>query len=172
MNNKYSRSMRIIHWAMVALLLSMVAAGLTMVRSLEPWQLTLLTAHKGFGVLAAVLVVVRLVNRMFHKVPDLPQNMPQAQKLVAHASHIVMYILMLLLPVSGFLMQYFAGRPIDVFGLFRLPAAVEVAIKPFALFRELHGIFALLLVAVVCLHAAGALYHHWIKKDDVLKRML
>jgi cytochrome b561 len=69
-------------------------------------------------------------------------------------------------------MQYFAGRPIDVFGWFRLPSALTVNIENYAIFRELHGWLAIALMALVALHVAAALHHHFIRKDTVLKSML
>ncbi len=126
MNNtqQFSLSMRLFHWAMAALVISMLAAGLLMVRSLEPWQLSLLTVHKAFGVVAAVLVIARLVNRLFHQIPPLPGDLSSLQTFVAKASHWLLYLLLFAIPLSGYLMQYFAGWPIDVFGWFRLPAAL------------------------------------------------
>lgn len=79
---------------------------------------------------------------------------------------------MFAMPLSGYAMQYFATRPVEVFGWFRLPAALEVNIGMYSLFRELHSLLALSLLALIVLHAAGALHHHFIRKDKVLKTML
>lgn len=170
--NRFPLSMRLFHWGMVALVLSMLAAGLLMVRSLEPWQLPLMTAHKAFGVLALLLVLARLVNRFLHHLPPLPNNLSGLQKIVAKASHWVLYFLLLAMPVSGYLMQYHAGRPIDVFGWFRLPAALQVDIQTYAVLRELHFWFAGALIVMIVLHAGAALHHHFVRKDNVLKSML
>ncbi|MGM7447794.1 cytochrome b561 [Idiomarina loihiensis] len=174
MNNtqQFPLSMRLFHWAMAALVISMLAAGLLMVRSLEPWQLSILTVHKAFGVVAAALVMARLVNRLFHQVPPLPGDLSSLQTFVAKASHWLLYLLLFAMPISGYLMQYFAGRPIDVFGWFRLPSALTVNIENYAIFRELHGWLAIALMALVALHVAAALHHHFIRKDTVLKSML
>ena len=169
---QFSLSMRLFHWAMAALIISMLAAGLLMVRSLEPWQLTILTVHKAFGVVAALLVIARLVNRFFHQIPALPNDLSNLQKFVAKASHWLLYLLLFAMPISGYLMQYFAARPIEVFGWFRLPAALNVDIQTYAVFRELHGWLAVALIALVALHVAAALHHHFIRKDNVLKSML
>jgi len=171
-SHKFSLSMRLFHWAMAALVISMLAAGLLMVRSLEPWQLSILTVHKAFGVVAAVLVLARLVNRLCHQIPALPGDLSRLQKFVAKASHWLLYLLLFAMPISGYLMQYVAGRPIDVFGWFRLPAALTVDIENYAVFRELHGWLAIALLALVVLHVAAALHHHFIRKDKVLKSML
>lgn len=171
-SDRFSLSMRLFHWGMAALVLSMVAAGLLMVTSLQTWQLTLLNIHKAFGVVAILLVTARLINRLQHKLPALPDELADWQKTVAKASHWLLYILLFAMPVSGYLMQYFAGRPVDVFGWFRLPAALQVDIYNYALFRELHGWLALALIGMIVLHIGAALHHHFIRKDNVLKSML
>ena len=170
--HKFSVSMRLFHWGVAALVMSMLAAGLLMVRSLEPWQLSILTVHKAFGIVAALLVLARLVNRLFHQVPALPDDLSSLQKLIAKASHWLLYLLLFAMPISGYLMQYSAGRPIDVFGWFRLPAALNVDIENYAVFRELHGWLAIALMALVVLHVAAAFHHHFIRKDKVLRSML
>jgi cytochrome b561 len=170
--HRFSLSMRLLHWGMAALVVSMLAAGLLMVRSLEPWQLTILNTHKAFGVLAALLVSVRLINRLFHQTPALPGDLSSVQQKVAKASHWLLYTLLFAMPVSGYLMQYHAGRPVDLFGWLRLPAALNVDIKTYAIFRELHAWLAIALICLILLHIAAAAHHHFIRKDNVLKSML
>jgi cytochrome b561 len=164
--------MRLFHWGMAALMLAMLTAGLLMVQSLDPWQLTVLSLHKAFGLLALVLVSLRLINRLRQQLPALPDSLPAIQKAIARASHYLLYGLMFAMPLSGYAMQYFAARPVEVFGWFRLPAALEVNIGLYSLFRELHSLLALSFLALIVLHAAGALHHHLIRKDKVLKTML
>ncbi|KKO44468.1 cytochrome B561 [Arsukibacterium ikkense] len=171
-SDRFSLSMRLLHWGMAALVISMLAAGLLMIKSLEPWQLTIMTIHKASGVLAFVLVAVRLINRLRHQLPALPNELSHWQTTVAKASHWLLYGLLFAMPVSGYLMQYFAGRPIEVFGWFRLPAALQVDIQNYALFRELHGWLAFALIGLIALHIGAALHHHFIRKDNVLKSML
>ena len=169
---RFSLSMRLFHWGMAALIFAMLTAGLLMVASLDGWQLTVLTAHKVFGVIAALLVSARLINRLRQPIPALPDDLSHWQKMSARVSHWLLYGLLFAMPVSGYLMQYFAARPIDVFGWFRLPAALNVDIYYYALFRELHFVLAIALVGLVALHIGAALHHHIIRKDTVLKSML
>ncbi|HAW92821.1 MULTISPECIES: cytochrome b [unclassified Arsukibacterium] len=171
-SDRFSLSMRLFHWGMAALVVSMLAAGLLMVTSLQPWQYTLLNAHKAFGVIAIILVMARLINRLRHKLPALPSELSDGQKWVAKASHWLLYGLLFAMPLSGYLMQYFAGRPVAVFDWFRLPAALQVDIYNYALFRELHGWLAIALIGVIALHVGAALHHHFVRKDNVLKSML
>ncbi len=175
MNNhplKFSLSMRIMHWAMALLIVAMLAAGLSMVGSLDPWQFTLLNLHKSFGIFVFILVLIRLALRLKSRLPELPKALPSWQKLAARSTHSLLYLMMLLMPLSGYLMQYFAGRPINVFDWFYLPASIEVDIQAFAFFRELHGYSALALILLIIIHVAAALHHHFIRKDSVLRSMM
>lgn len=168
---RFTLSMRLLHWAMALLIIAMLAAGLVMVRSLEPWQYELLWLHKSFGIAAALLVLVRLLVRWRSIVPALPSDLPYWQRRAAKASHWLLYTLMVLMPLSGLLMQYFAARPVSVFDVVRLPAALTVDIELFSLFRELHGWAAGVFIGLVIMHIAAALYHHYYRRDDVLRSM-
>ena len=170
--NRFPLSMRLLHWAMAALIVSMLLAGFTMIRSLEPWHLTILNAHKGFGSIAFLLVLGRVFVRVKSTVPTLPKTLSTLQRNIATASHYVLYGLMITMPASGYLMQYFAARPVDVFGHFFLPASLTADIERYALFREIHGYVASAFVIVILIHVAAALHHHFIRKDSVLKSML
>lgn len=165
-------SIRLLHWAMAALLVSMLCAGAIMVDSLATWQPYLLQLHKAFGVIALLLVCVRLLVRLTSTLPSLPSSLGSMQKKAATLSHYVLYGLMFALPLTGLLMQYNAARPIDVFGLFTLPVALTANIESFALYRISHQYLALALVLVVGVHITAALHHHFVRKDNVLKSML
>ncbi|WP_252095356.1 cytochrome b [Pseudoalteromonas sp. SCSIO 43201] len=169
---RYTFTMRLLHWSMAVLILSMVCAGLAMVSSLEPWQLSLLGLHKSFGVLALILLILRFIVRVQSIAPALPSTMPVIQVKLAKFSHWLLYFLMLVIPVSGLLMQYFGARPIVVFDLLTMPAAMVANIEYFAVFREAHGFAVLLLLLVLVVHIGAACFHHFIRKDGVFKSML
>lgn len=171
-SHRFPLSMRILHWAMAAIVISMILGGLTMVRSLEPWQLTLLNGHKAFGLVAFILVLVRIAVRLTSKFPALPPSLPRWQQRAAIGSHYVLYGLMLAMPVTGYLMQYVAARPVEVFGMFTLPAALTADIQSYGLLREMHGYLALAFIVMMVLHVSAALHHHFVRKDSVLKSML
>jgi cytochrome b561 len=93
------------------------------------------------------------------------------QLLAASATHAALYLLLLVIPLTGLFMQYFAAKPISVYGLWSLPAALVSDIERFAILRELHGILTLLLMVLITLHIGAALYHQFVKKDQLLRRM-
>jgi len=168
----YSTPARIIHWAMALLIWSLLFAGLAMVQSLQAWQVELMAIHKSFGFLALLLVIVRLLVRLTNERPELPAELPSIQKRIAHLSHILLYIALFVMPISGYLMQNAAGRPIELFGWFALPSLIPVNLAAYGFFRELHAWVAWGLIALVLLHIAAALHHGLIRKDSVLKSML
>lgn len=174
MNNAtvYSLPARILHWAMALLILSLILAGLTMVQSLQVWQPTLMAIHKSFGLLALLLVTVRLLVRSISQPPRLPASLSVPQKRIAHLSHVLLYVAMFAMPISGLLMQGAAGRPVEIFGLITLPSVVPQNLELYALFRELHGLTAWGLIALVLLHIFAALHHGLIRRDSVLNSML
>ncbi len=139
-----------------------------MVRSLEPWQPTLLSMHKSFGIIAFIAVVFRVVVCLGSAVPSLPGDLPGAQRFIARLSHLLLYAAMIALPASDYLMQNAAGRPLTFFGQFALPTVLPINLDAYGLLREVHGVFALGLMALVLLHIAGALYHGWVRRDGVL----
>lgn len=167
----YPIAMRVVHWLMAALIFALLFVGLSMVSSLSTWQYTLLAWHKVAGLLAALAVLLRLAIRWQAKTPALPASMPKVQQLAAKLTHIAFYLLLLLMPVSGYLMQNAAGRPISVFGL-SFPQLIPTDLVWYGLFRELHAWCSLLLMLLIVLHITAALYHGLIKRDAVLSSML
>lgn len=168
---QFSRAARWLHWSMALILLSLLFAGLTMVRALEPWQLTLVQLHKSFGVLAFVLLLLRLFVRLRTQAPALPADLAAWQRVSARLSHIGLYACMLAMPVSGYLMQNAAGRPLEVFGVLTLPALLEVDLAVYGMLREVHGWVALAFIVLILVHVAAALQHGLIRRDGVLQTM-
>ncbi|MFY8350542.1 cytochrome b [Pseudoalteromonas sp. SSM20] len=171
-SSKHILSLRLLHWLMALMFASLIFAGLTMVQSLATWQPSLLMLHKSFGLLALLLFFVRLIIKLTNKqiLPEL--EIAPIQKRAAHLVHFLLYCLMLLIPVSGFLSQYFASKPISFFGLFKIGVSSETNIVLFSVFRESHSLLVGLFVVLILMHSGAALYHHFIAKDDTLKRML
>ena len=130
--------------------------------------------HKQLGVLVLSLVVLRLLWRFMNVAPDLPSFMPSWQKIAAHLNILVLYIVMFGFPVSGLIMSLLGGHDVDVFGLFTLKAFEKTpelsAIAANA--REVHGMLLWALIIFGSLHVLAAFYHHFVLKDNVLKRML
>lgn len=136
-----------------------------------PWRIGLITTHLGFGILLGATVVVRVLWRLAGR-DRLPPSAIGLQHLAATAVHLLLYCLLVVQVVLGFLFGWSSGKPLPFFNLFSIP--VPVAIDPS--FRhtlaELHSDVAWAIIVVVGLHAAAALMHHYVLRDGVLDRML
>lgn len=162
---------RLLHWLMAVLILAMLLIGIGMVASVSQRHDLLLRIHKPLGVAILLLAIVRLAVRWRHPPPPLPADLPALQKLAAHASHWLLYALMLALPLIGWAMLSAGGYPVMLSASLRLPAIFPVNAVAFAVLRHLHGWLAALLFITFLAHMAAALYHGLIRRDGVLSSM-
>lgn len=135
-------------------------------------RLKLFTLHKSIGVTAFALVLLRLAWRFYSPAPPLPAHMLTWQRRLAHVSHVLLYALLLVIPVVGWISSSASNLTVRWFFLFNLPDLVgpDPALAKSA--KELHMALAWTLLAVASLHAAAAFWHELIVKDGVLRRML
>jgi len=172
-NERYSLVARSIHWLTVLLVLTMVPAGLVMIRiSGGPLQNQLFDYHRSVGVVLMILTVIRLVYRLTHPPAPLPDEIPVWQQLAAKATHVFLYLFLLVNPFIGWVATSAYGAAISVFGLFTMPAIVAKDRALADQLFEVHLVLGLLFTAAVLLHIAAALYHGIIRRDGVLSRML
>jgi len=173
MNDRYTGTAIALHWLMAVLLAALFALGLYMADiPLSPWKLKLYSWHKWAGVTAFLLVLVRVVWRAAHRPPELPVSMSRLWRLAAHAGHGVLYLLMVAVPASGWLMGSAIGVPTVYFGVLQLPDLLEKNKELGDLLRDVHEWLSYLLAAAAVGHAAIAVKHHVVDKDNVLARML
>jgi len=161
---------RILHWTMAALILAMLFIGIAMVSSLTDYH-RLVAIHKPVGILILVLVAFRLVNRLLNPPPPLPNEMPFTLRFAAHASHWLLYGLMLALPLIGWGMLSAAGYPIALVGSFHLPPILPHNDALYSVLRQLHTVLAFLLFATFLAHIAAAMMHALIFRDGVFQSM-
>jgi cytochrome b561 len=172
---RYAAPARTFHWITAALVAVIIVVGLWIAYfrpEEEAFKLRLYNVHESLGVIVWVLTLMRLAYRWRHPPPPLPADTPAAIRVAAHATHVSLYVLLLTLPVIGFLATNAWGFPLSVFGVLPLPSPVgkdEELAKVLAL---LHRIGALSIIALIGGHIAGALYHTFIRKDALLRRML
>jgi cytochrome b561 len=135
-------------------------------------KLQALAWHKSFGITILMLAVVRLAWRLMNPTPDLTSETKPWERALARLSHVLLYALIFAMPLTGWMMSSARNFPVSWFHLFQLPDLVAPDKQTFALMRSLHGVLFDTLVGVALLHVAGALKHHFVDKNDVLKRML
>ena len=170
---KYTSTAIALHWLMALGLIGLFAFGLYMADlPLSPQKLQFYSWHKWAGVILFLLVFIRLAWRVVHRPPALPEHMGRGEQFVAHAGHGLIYLLMFAVPLSGWLMSSAKGIQTVLFGVLPIPDLLEKNKELGHLLQTLHWGLNMLLAAVVVGHAAAALKHHFIDKDDVLTRML
>ena len=163
-----------LHWVIAGLvLLVQVPAGIAMLR-VEPGMLqdTLFTLHKNVGLIVLALAVFRLGWRLAHPVPALPEDLSGLQARLARLTHALLYALLFLLPVSGFLFTAFGGFPVPLLLLVDLGPLLPASEPQAEIWKAVHHWAQWALYLVVTLHVLGALQHALVRRDGVLQRML
>ncbi|MDM0112726.1 cytochrome b [Variovorax sp. J22R133] len=161
------------HW-LVALLI-FVQFGLGWLAStwpLSPTKLNLFMWHKSTGMVVLVLVLARLAWRLMHPAPPLPAGMPAWERAAAHASHVLLYVLMIGIPVAGWVINSAAGIPFRIFRQVPLPAIVAADKHTADVAALVHLSLGIALALLLVVHVGAALRHHFIQRDNVLVRML
>lgn len=170
--NTYGIVAKTFHWLLFLMLTFSIIAGnflASMPKGAEKFQAA--GMHKSFGAIILMLILLRLIWRLINVTPKDPEGTPAIQNNMAHAMHLGLYVLMFLQPLSGIIMSQAAGFPVSFFGLFEFPVFLDKAPSLAEFFRGVHGTVWILLVLAVIGHAGAALYHNFIMKDEVLKRM-
>jgi len=163
--------LRTLHWLMAAMIVAMLFIGVGMVSTAAEIRTWLIDVHRPLGILILCLVAVRLLVRLMWPVPALPADLPTWQKLAAQASHVVLYVLMIALPLVGWTMLSAGGYPIVLFGAIHLPPLTTVDPALFAFLRRSHTLLAFVLFFTILMHAGAALFHAWVRGDDVFSSM-
>ncbi|MCO5092803.1 cytochrome b [Bosea sp. (in: a-proteobacteria)] len=167
----YDAVSRRLHWFMAALIALAFVLGLTIDAFPKDWKPVALETHKIAGIAALLLLIVRFGWRLTHRMPAQAES-PAVLALAARAGHAALYVLMLIVPVIGLIYAIRRGQGFD-FGLFSLPPLQapepRAVIRPL---RERHEWAAYALIALAGLHTLAALWHHFVRKDDTLQRML
>lgn len=166
----------VLHWLMALLLITLVVLGLYMAGlpdvGFDTRKIRLTLYHKELGLLALMLVGSRLLWRFGSALPSLVESLPDWQKVLARFVHLCFYGLMFALPLTGWLMSSAAAIPVSALGLFTLPDLVPHNDRLFQTFIEVHKWLGYALIACLLAHIAAALRHHFVLKDDTLRKML
>ncbi len=171
---RYGAVAKVTHWAMAALVAAQFVVAWVMPPiewGTEPefW----INLHLSLGVLLLLLIMFRLAWRLTHPAPPPPDGTPAWQRCSAGLTHATLYLLLLVQPITGWAASSVRGWPVTLFGLFELPKLLPKGTKLGFKAGDLHGdILSWVLLAVIGLHVAAALYHRFVKRDGVLQRML
>jgi len=173
MTPHYTATAKGLHWLMALLIFGLLALGFYMADlPLSPEKLQYFSWHKWAGVTVFLLVWLRLASRVTHRPPAYPLSMNGLQQLLAHAGHLALYVLMLVIPVSGWLMSSAKGVQTVWFGVLPLPDLLGRDKELGKQLAELHSALNIGLLVLIGIHAGAALLHHLVLQDDILRRML
>jgi cytochrome b561 len=169
----YSAPAKTLHWLSALAIICVVPLGIAMVNATPgPTQNQLYDLHRSFGALVLALSGARLLWRLYVPPPPLIGVMPAWQALAARTTHAALYVLLFLVPLLGWSGTSAFGAKIIVFGLFELPPIVSKDQELAGTLLGMHVYSALALCGILAVHAGAALHHHFVRKDETLRRML
>ena len=180
---RYGNVAMTLHWLIALAVIANICIGLyfsDLPRS-DPSKFMLVQLHKSIGLTVLLLSLARLVWRLMNPVPPLPRGMNKALRFLARATHVLLYVLIIAIPLSGWAMVSASplGLPTHYFGIFdwpNIPFFSDMALAQKKILRDnfdlIHVVLAWSAIALIPIHVAGALYHQFFRDDDVLKRML
>jgi cytochrome b561 len=171
---RYTRPAILLHWLIALLIVCGFCVGLYMTGlKFSPTKLSLYSYHKWIGVTVFTLAVLRLLWRLTHQPPPLPEDMPAWQRSAAGALHLLLYLLILIIPLTGWLYSSAAGVPTVPFGIaaLQLPDLLERNKETADSLRFLHMTLNYSMATLVAMHVLAALKHQFLDKDGLLSRM-
>ncbi len=169
----YTRSAIALHWLVALIILCSFPVGLYMVElPLSPQKLKIYSWHKWAGVTVFLLALVRVAWRLSHPAPTLPPTMPDWQRRAAQITHVLLYALIVVIPLTGWLMSSAKGFQTVYFGVLAIPDLLGKNKELGDALALVHRVLNYTLAALVVGHVSAAIKHHIVDRDDVLVRML
>ena len=168
----YTRTAVALHWAVAGLIMAGLFMGWTMTdMDISPLRVRVYNYHKWVGMTVLALALYRLCWRFLHRAPPLPA-MPRWQQWAAKLSHGLLYLLMLAVPLAGWIYSNATGYRVVYLGKLPLPNLVERDKELAAIWVQIHGKLAMVLAVLIGLHVLAALQHHFMARDNTMRRML
>ena len=173
-SSRYTTTAIVFHWVVAILVLMMIGLGLFMtdVPKGSPDRAFYFNLHKSIGVTTALLVIMRLGWRASNPPPSLPASMPGWEIQASKISHALLYMCLIVMPLSGFAATQFTKYGVNYFGLFKIPPMGSENKVVYDFLQGIHGVTATLLIVLVVIHVLAAFKHLLINRDNVFQRML
>lgn len=161
------------HWVIVVLIITQfVLISIEGNLPLGLQKLIWLARHKSVGITILGLAILRLIWRWLNPTPELPDTLKPYERVLAKVTHVGLYVLLFIMPLTGWMMSSARNFPVSWFNLVQLPDLVGPDRALYDTLHTTHAVLAWLLVGVAVLHVLAALKHHFVLKDDTLRRML
>jgi len=172
-SERYTPTAIALHWLIALLILATLPLGLYMSDlPLSPYKLKLYSWHKWIGITVLMLAILRVLWRSGHTPPRLSDLTPRWQRIISHTVHILLYVLLFAVPLSGWLMSSAKGVQTVWFGVVPLPDLVGKDKALGELLTEVHETLNYILIGLIVIHIAAAIKHHFIDRDATLRRIL
>ncbi len=170
---RYSTLQIAIHWLTAIIILGMIPVGLAMTR-IGPGPTTnlLYELHKSFGLIIIGIAVIRIGVRLAMGAPPVVTTIPPWQRIAARGTHLALYALIVLVPIIGWIATSTCCAPVNLFWTIPMTLPMDGGMEASKPIFLVHRIFAYTLAGILLLHAGAALHHHYVKKDDTLRKML
>jgi cytochrome b561 len=172
-NPAYTKTARVLHWITAGLILTMIPLGFVIANELGGnLQDPLYDLHRSIGMTLIPIVMLRLILRWIRPPLPLPADVPALQRRAADVTHAALYMLLLIQPLTGWVATSAYRAPLVVFGWFELPPIWPENRMFSEWLFSLHGLIGIAIAGLVIAHIGAALYHHFIRNDRVLMRMI
>jgi cytochrome b561 len=169
----YGSVAKFFHWTIFLLIAALLTIGFLMTgMPMGPDKFKIYGLHKSVGITLLLLVLLRLIWKLANITPLLPNSLTPLEKLAARSVHALLYVAIIAMPLSGWLMSSASGFSVSVFGWFTLPDLIGPDKALAGQLRDLHGWLGFVVIVLVLAHAGAALLHHFYYKDNILRRML
>ena len=172
MNQHYTSTAKLLHWGMAVVIAGLITLGFVMTdMPLSPEKLQYYSWHKWAGVSVFMLVWLRLAWRVAHPTPPPSAELSPLLKSISRIAHGLLYVLMIIIPLSGWLMSSAKGFQTVWFGVLPIPDLLSRDKELGDLLQEVHESLNTMLMLILSGHVVAAFWHHFVLKDDTLKRM-
>lgn len=164
----------LLHWLMAIAIIGTFILGLWMVELdyYSEWYKSAPDFHRSIGIFIFIVLIFRFIWRLINVVPKAEPNLKKWEVKSSHFVHFLIYLLVVVIVITGYLISTADGRSVDVFGLFEVPATITSITDQADRAGDLHYYLGVFLMVLASIHALAALKHHFIDKDKTLSRML
>lgn len=171
--NHWGSVSKFFHWLIALLVIIMLIVGISMGYLPKGVKPPIYNLHKSIGLTVLILMILRLIWRLSNPIPRFPETTPSWQVFAARLSHRWLYFIIIIMPLSGWIMSTAAGHPPDFWWIVKIDFPFIPLSKPLAsFFSKVHLILAWIIIVSLIIHVLGAMKHWLINKDHVLQRML